>query len=65
MRRSLVLRRDVLADLTPADLAAVVGAQQETIPCATRRCQAVALIKYVLEDQTVLCPMSAGCPPVP
>jgi hypothetical protein len=66
MRRSLVLRRDVLADLTPSDLAGVVGGQQQTIPCYTERgCQALAVIRNWLEQQSLMCPVTQGCPPAP
>ena len=64
MRRSLILRRDILTDLTTGDLAAVVGAQPDSIPCHSRSgCEVIAVIKDWLEDQTVLCPISQGCPP--
>lgn len=66
MRRSLILRRDILTELTPGDLAAVVGAQDDSIPCTSRAgCEVVAVLRNWLEDQTVLCPMSQGCPPAP
>lgn len=64
MRRTLALRRDALADLTPADLAGVAGGQPDSIPCLSR-CEVVAVLEKWLQDRTVLCPISAGCPPTP
>ena len=64
MRRTLALRRDTLTDLTPGDLAAVAGGQPDSILCPSlSACQLLTVLKKFLEDQTVGCPVSQGCPP--
>lgn len=66
MRRSLILRRATLTDLTPDDLTAVGGGQDNSLLCATTDC--VAHIRNpsdIVADYVVTvcaCPWSAsGC----
>ena len=65
MHRSLVLRRDALADLTPDDLTVVGGGPDRTLPCATDNC--IDAIKSPSEIVAAIvktgcnCPWSAGC----
>jgi hypothetical protein len=61
-QRRLTLRKEALTDLTPADLDAVVGAQQQTYDCpqsATIQCYFTRPVRCQQPD---LSAMLADCP---
>lgn len=64
MRRSLSLRRDTIADLTPDDLTAVGGGADNSLLCATTDCIAIrnpSEIVRAIVATVCACPMSRGC----
>ena len=64
MRRTLTLRRDTLADLTPADLAAVAGGQLDSILCTVQDCLVIRHPSQIIDNVVISlcgCPWTNGC----
>ena len=64
MRRTLELRRDTLADLTPDDLTGVGGGQEYSLLCYTTDCFVIRNPSDIIRNivMTVCaCPWSQGC----
>lgn len=65
MRRSLTLRRDTLTDLTPGDLTAVGGGQDDnSLLCTSIDCVAIRNPSEIVRQivyTVCACPWSQGC----